>query len=158
MSEKLKEPISIAKFLALFDYKGFDEKKLKVLDLPLEELYNISMEKLMSYDGFAEITSIAFIEFMKNKKSEIEELKKYFNITSNISNNGIIVFTGSGPLSRNELSDLAVKNNWEVGKSITKKTSMLVCEDVNSNSSKLQAARKNGTKIISYEEFLDLIK
>ncbi len=158
MSEKLKEPISIARFLALFDYKGFDEKKLKVLDLPLEDLYNISMEKLMGYDGFAEITSIAFIEFMKNKKSEIEELRQYFNITSNVSNNGIIVFTGSGPLSRNELSDLAVKNNWEVGKSVTKKTNILVCEDVNSNSSKLQAARKNGTKIISYEEFLNLIK
>ena len=95
---------------------------------------------------------------MKNKKSEIEELRQYFNITSNISNNGTVVFTGSGPLSRNELSDLAVKNNWEVGKSVTKKTNILVCEDVDSNSSKLQAARKNGTKIISYEEFLNLIK
>jgi NAD-dependent DNA ligase len=37
--------------------------------------------------------------------------------------------------------------------SMTKDTNILICEDSNGTSSKLQKARKNGTTIISYTEF-----
>lgn len=156
MREAIKKPISVAKYLAMFDYEGFDEKKLKLLDFPLEKCYNLSIKEIMEIDGFAEVTAKKFVSFMEEYKMEIEELRDYFTVVHEEKKSGsIVVFTGTGPLSRKELSKIAEDKGYIVGDSITKETSILICEDINGNSSKLVKARKNGIKIISYKDFLD---
>ena len=43
---------------------------------------------------------------------------------------------------------------YVVKDAVTKDLDILVCADPNSGSSKLQKAAKNGTKLMSYEDFL----
>ena len=68
---------------------------------------------------------------------------------------GNVAMTGKGPKGRKELiGDIEVLG-YTFDKSVSKKTNILVCEDVDGNSSKLQKARKQGIELKSYEEFFE---
>lgn len=69
-----------------------------------------------------------------------------------------ICFTGAMKNKRPVLEKMAAEAGGDVKSSVGKGLSYLVIADPNSTSSKAQAARKLGTKLISEEEFLDLIK
>lgn len=65
-----------------------------------------------------------------------------------------VCFTGTCPtMTRDELTQRA-SEKYDVLSSVTKNLDILVCADPNANSTKLQKAAKNGTKIISYDEFI----
>jgi len=66
-------------------------------------------------------------------------------------------FTGPASRPRAELEELARAAGGEVKASVTKKLSFLVMADSNSTSTKAQAARKNGTKVISEEDYLRMV-
>lgn len=63
-------------------------------------------------------------------------------------------FTGASNRPRGELEELVRAAGGEVKSSVSKKLMYLVMADANSNSTKAQAARKNGTKVLGEEEFL----
>jgi len=66
-----------------------------------------------------------------------------------------IAMTGTGPKGRKELI-IDIENKGDsFSESITKDTDILLCEDPNSGSSKLQKASKLGIKIISYKEYFN---
>ena len=68
-----------------------------------------------------------------------------------------VCFTGACPdMTREELTEMA-EEKFEVRKSVTKDLDILVCADPNAGSSKLEKAKKNGTRIISYEDFLEML-
>ena len=68
-----------------------------------------------------------------------------------------VCFTGACPdMTREELTEMA-EEKFEVKTSVTKDLDILVCADPNSGSTKLEKAKKNGTKVISYEEFLEML-
>ena len=68
-----------------------------------------------------------------------------------------VCFTGACPdMTREELTEMA-EEKFEVKTSVTKDLDFLVCADPNSGSTKLEKAKKNGTKVISYEEFLEML-
>ncbi len=69
-----------------------------------------------------------------------------------------ICFTGSMVNKRPALEKMAADQGAEVKNSVGKGLTYLVIADPNSTSSKAQAARKLGTKLISEDEFLDLVK
>lgn len=69
-----------------------------------------------------------------------------------------ICFTGTCPdYTRAELIEM-VENEYEVKDSVTKDLDILVCEDPDSGSSKLQKAEKYGVKIMSYDDFLEMVE
>jgi len=68
----------------------------------------------------------------------------------------VFAMTGAGPLGRKELTEMIEDRGGSV-KSVSKDTDYLACEDVGGNSSKLQKARKYGTKIISYDELMEMM-
>ncbi len=69
-----------------------------------------------------------------------------------------VCFTGTCPdYTRAELIEM-VEDRYEVKDSVTKGLDILVCADPNAGSSKLQKAEKNGVKIMSYEDFLEMIE
>ncbi len=69
-----------------------------------------------------------------------------------------VCFTGTCPShTRAELIEM-VEGKYEVKDSVNKGLDILVCADPNAGSSKLQKAEKNGVKIVSYEEFLEMIE
>jgi len=68
-----------------------------------------------------------------------------------------IALTGKGPMKRNELIKMIQEQGGNVG-TVSKTTDYLVCEDPNSGSGKLEKASKYGTKIISYDELMELLQ
>lgn len=151
--------ISPSEFLAIFDAKLFDKKRLDLLgDRTLDELLSLNKSQILKVKGFSEITADAYLKFISEFSSEISELRNYFKFgTKEKKEMGdkTVVFTGTCPnYKRKDLMELAEKNGFIVQDSVTTKTNLLVCADPNSGSSKLQKAKKNGTEIMSYEEFL----
>jgi len=69
-----------------------------------------------------------------------------------------ICFTGSMVNKRPALEKMASDAGGDVKSSVGKGLTYLVIADPNSTSSKAQAARKLGTKLISEDEFLDMVK
>lgn len=156
----LSKEITIPQFLAMFDYKGFDEKKLKSIN---EINYSITEKELQSINGFGEITSKLFIDFLNEYKDEIESLRKYFKFKKMEEKVGSLkgltfCFTGAAVKPRAELQKL-VEENGGINKSgVTKNLSYLVNDDVNSTTSKNMKAKELGVPIISSIDFLNMIK
>lgn len=162
MKTVMTNPITPAQFLALFDVKLFDEKKLNQLgNMTLDEMLSLDYNKLTNIDGFADITATAFVNSLISfYKDEINSLRNYFIFEIKkeevkTMSKGSVCFTGAcATHKRNELSEMAIKAGYDVKDLVTKDLTILVCADPNSGSSKLQKAAKNGTTVISYEEFL----
>ena len=162
MISVLSKPISTAKFLALFDYKGFDEKKLKLIGKPLNEMYNLTFNDLTKIDGFAEKTANLFLSFMHDCKEEIEDIKHYFIIEDAVVSSGKLnglsfCFTGAACKPRKELQMLVEENGGIVKSGVAKGLNYLVSDDKDSSSSKMVKAKSLGITLISSEEFLEMI-
>lgn len=67
-------------------------------------------------------------------------------------------FTGKGPMSRNELTAIAIKAGASVSKSVTSETTTLVIMDMDSQSIKARKARANGIDLIGPQTFLAMCK
>lgn len=73
---------------------------------------------------------------------------------TNTSSSLTICFTGKMAHKRSEMEEIARSKGYIPMDHVDKNLNILVVADPNSNSSKLQKAKKYGTKIISEEEFL----
>ena len=161
MRDALSKPITAAQFLATFDLKLFDEKKLNQLgNKTLDDILSLKYSEIVAIDGFADTTANALLEFLDSYSAEIEALRRYFIFKELTEEEALptdlpsVCFTGACPgHSRNELTEMA-KGKYLVKDAVTKELDILVCADPNSGSSKLQKAAKNGTKLMSYEDFL----
>ncbi len=163
MRDALAQPITASQFLATFDLKLFDEKKLNQLGRKsLDDILSLKYEEIVAIDGYADTTANALLEFLDSYSSEIEALRKFFifkdvnEMEADESSESLpsVCFTGACPgYSRGQLTEMA-KGKYDVKDAVTKDLSILVCADPNSGSSKLQKAAKNGTKLMSYDEFL----
>jgi DNA ligase (NAD+) len=105
-------------------------------------------------------------------KSLADGLKSNQQLILNILDNGVkikdkiignltnksICFTGAMQNKRSVLEKMAADAGAELKSSVGKGLTYLVIADPNSTSSKAVAARKLGTKLISEDEFLDLVK
>ena len=67
-------------------------------------------------------------------------------------------FTGKSEMKREDLIALVGEHGGNVKSSVTKGLSYLVMADANSNTTKAQAARKNGTRVLSEDEFLRMVR
>ncbi|GAB4813738.1 hypothetical protein N2152v2_000784 [Parachlorella kessleri] len=65
-----------------------------------------------------------------------------------------VCMTGSGPYTRQDLTDLLEEAGAEVQKTVGPDTNYLFCEDPNSDSAKLHKARSWGVKVISYDDLV----
>ena len=120
-------------------------------------MFELTIEDIVKIDGFAETMASLFVKFMSEKKNEINSLRKHFKIVENkISSGQKICFTGTAPIGRKELTALLISKGYDVKDSITKDLDILLCEDINGNSSKLVKARKLDIKIMSYDDFIKI--
>lgn len=162
-SDLKKDPkaITISMLCAMIDYPGLSVKQFdKIPNFSLADaLSGISLPVLVGIPGIGNEIAEEMTRFWSIKKSELEELSHFFNIDERVEkeknrNLPTICFTGACEShNRKELTAMC-EGKYKVVDSITKDTNILACGDPNSNSSKLQKAKKNGTKIISYEELL----
>ena len=116
------------------------------------------------YDGFAESKTKALWNF---DYSEADKVVKFLNFKEkeetelvNKCENIKVVITGKLIYfkNRNEFKDIIEKNGGKVIDSISKNTTYLINNDINSTSSKNQAAKKLGIPILSEKDFIDKFK
>ena len=167
MKDTLSKPTSAAAFLATFDVKLFDEKKLNQFgNKSLDELLSLTRDEILNINGFADTTTDAYLKFIKNYKDEINSLKTYFTFIdtsvkmeergekmSKIAGKSFC-FTGKACRPRNELEQIVVENGGTFKTSVTKGLDYLVTDDQNSGSSKNKKAAELGIPVISSVDFL----
>jgi DNA ligase (NAD+) len=139
-------------------FVGLGSKKLALLEHFKEKP---TIKEVMEIEGFAEISAKSYIdgydrffEFIKDLPITIEENVENTTKISNDLDGMVIVFTG---IRLNEEQLIAEAKGAKFSSSVSKNTTHLVCKDPNSSSSKLDKARLLGIKIISVEDFLEII-
>ena len=161
LNKAIKEPITPAKFLSLFDYLGLSEGQFTKLgsEKELKDILKMSETDMANTKGVGPETAAKFSDFFNKNLEEILEISRYFNVKAEKidpadASKPTVCFTGACPgYTRSQLADKA-KDKYTVVGAVNKDLQILVCADPNSGSGKLKAAAKNGTKVISYDEFL----
>ncbi|MCP4340615.1 MAG: DNA ligase [Desulfobulbaceae bacterium] len=166
------EPIEDWRFLAAFGiYRmgmGNCEKLLSVF--PLEKVFTLSREEIVSIKGFSEKIADAMLSGLAASTELFAAMSEMgFNLTvTPISASGkevtdgpltgkLIVFTGAMQRgSREEMKKQAKGLGARVGGSITGKTDMLVCGE-RVGAAKLNKAEALGVQLLSETEYLALI-
>ena len=132
----------------------------------IEALFDASLDDYTAIDDVGEITARALVEFFASEKNRnmCLELQSLGVVTSSVGEDAgdklsglTFVITGTLPtMSRDEATALIKKNGGKASGSVSKKTSYLLCgEDAGS---KLTKAKELSVKIITEEEFLEMIK
>jgi DNA ligase (NAD+) len=117
----------------------------------LDKMNDLGLGPTISQSFFDHIGEyIHIFDYLVDKGLKFEKEKK------SMLSGKEIALTGKGPIGRRELTERIEELGGSV-KSVSKNTDYLVCEDPNGNSGKLKKAAKYGTKIISYEEFIEMI-
>lgn len=127
----------------------------------LDAILGLSTSELENISGFAEKKAKAFHDGLITNKQRIQDILDA-GVTIKVKTKGSLsnlsfCFTGSMDTPRAKLQKMVEDAGGEVKKSVGKDVKYLVISDPNSTSSKAQAARKNGTKLISEQQFLDMI-
>ncbi len=88
------------------------------------------------------------IDFLKNLITVLD-----IEDTKSSESKGKVCMTGKGPKSRKDLITDIENRGFEFSDTVTSDTEILICEDPEGISSKLEKARKSGIKIMSYSDF-----
>ena len=132
----------------------------------VEKMLAASEEELGSIQGVGPVLAAAFEQYFASEEkkeefrsllSEVEIEKEETAAEQKFAGMNFVV-TGSVVYfaNRNEVKDLVEKMGGKVTGSVTKKTSYLINNDVESASSKNRKAKELGVPIISEEEFIEL--
>ncbi len=162
-----KEQIEDWRFLAAFGITrmgtGNCENLLKTY--PLDQIFDLDIEKIANIEGFAMITAQSIFDGLKQIKDEFYLLKKYnFNLEitdSNKqkldSNNALfgkkIVFTGKMNITRNEMKKQAKSVSIKILDNVNSKTDFLVVGDKPSQN-KVAKAKKYKIPIMTEQNYL----
>lgn len=180
MLAAMNEPISMSKFLSLFDFDGFSEAKLSGLerlevfggwyDNPLGTLATLrsyTPEKLsmLAIPGFSayEVKLNLFtqvFECLDEITGTVEMGKFTFKKSVELDALGGLsfCFTGAMEYNRDDLERTVKAYGGLVKGSVSAKLDYLVQADENSTSTKSKKAKQLGVKIITPEKFFALLK
>lgn len=132
----------------------------------IDELMSAGFEELNMIDGFGEVMAKSVVDYfaLEQSRNLVERLKGYgVDMTAekkektDIFSGLTFVLTGTLPtMTRNEASDIIIRNGGKVSSSVSKKTSYVLAGE--EAGSKLIKAQSLGIKIISENEFLEMIK
>jgi DNA ligase (NAD+) len=127
----------------------------------LDKICALSKNQLENVPGFAEKRAAAFYDGLKENADRITSILKagvtIKQRTVGSLTGSKIAFTGTMSTPRKLLQKMVEDAGGEVDKSVGKQTKILVIDDVNSTSSKAQAARKLGTRLVSEAEFIAMV-
>lgn len=132
----------------------------------LEKIMDLSLDKMLAIEGFAEKSSDAFLNSMHKKEKLIKEL-----LSLGIKVKADEVSTGEGPLSgqkfcitgelsspRTDFEKLIKQNGGVMVSSVSKNTSFLITNETDGSSSKFVKAKSLGVPIISEKQLLKKIE
>lgn len=171
-AEKMKKELdahkemSLAKFIAGYNIEGVGEKVIEniISSYGFKTLEDLINAKSFVCDGVGDVISNKLVAGLKALKSDMKKTIEFVTIknvakkkTAGGSLNGkSFCFTGAASRPRKELWELVEKNGGIVHESMKKDTQFLVLADPNSTSSKAQKARKQGTNLLSEDDFVKM--
>jgi DNA ligase (NAD+) len=128
----------------------------------LDKILKLSTAQFESISGFGEKRAQSFHDGLIENAIRIDSILKA-GVTIKARVKGSLTgksfcFTGSMETPRGQLQQMVEAAGGEVKKSVGKDVNFLVIADPNSTSSKAQAAKKNGTTLISEDDFLKMVK
>ena len=147
---------------------GLSRAKLicKKCDNDIDKVRNITFEELSNIDGVGEVIASTWVEtfnnpdFIKIFDNILKEITfTDSSISNNILDNMVFVITGSLEHfnNRNELIETIESYGGKVISAISSNVNYLINNDVNSTSTKNNKAKELGIKIISENDFLEMI-
>lgn len=169
--EKSRET-SFDKFLSALSISMLGKTNAKLLkeyfEEDIEKIKVAKEEELKKIKGIGEVLAKAIVSYFSddNKLREFDNLLKELNIVKSKKTEDLklkdlnFVITGSTNKfeNRNKLKEFIEENAGKVLSSISKNVDYLINNDLTSNSSKNKKAKDLGIKIISEDEFLELLK
>lgn len=152
--ENLKKQIEKSK-------KMTSKQFINKLGIPLvgeKALKKIGIESMNDFWSFNDTTYAVgrnLIAFRNDNEKYIKDLLQVITIADKVktATKGTVCMTGAGHKGRKELMKEIEDMGYEFVDSVNKDTNILICEDPNGNSSKLEKARKLGVKLVSYQQF-----
>lgn len=149
---------------------GLSRAKLicKKFNNNLDEIRNASLEDISTIDGLGEIIAEKWVntfnnvEFNKELDSLLNEIEFIDIKSSNEGKLNDLTFVITGSLNhydnRDSLIEFIENNGGKVVKAISNNVNYLINNDINSTSSKNKKAKELGIKIISEDDFVNLLK
>jgi len=130
----------------------------------IEKIINLTVQDLISLDGFAEKSATDFVASINEKKEIIKKLislgfnfKKLEEVKdSNISGLKFCI-TGSLSMKRSDLQKIIKQNGGEAVSSVSSKTDYVITNDTESTSSKFVKAKELNIPIINEAAFIEII-
>ena len=137
---------------------------MKNVENKFEKLFEMTVEDFINIDGIGDIMAKNLVDYFKQNTEMVKELMKEFTFLipeddGEKLKNKIFVITGKLHIyeNRDTLKKIIEKNGGKVSGSVSSKTSYLINNDINSNSSKNKKAKELGVKIITEDEFLKMV-
>lgn len=127
----------------------------------------VSFQELIEVEGIGTKIASSLLKWFKKEENRelLLELGQYVNLDAKIEKtkaegplSGLtFVITGTLPLSRDQVKAYVEVNGGKVTGSISKRTNYLLAGD-GVGATKTEAARKAGTLVITWEEFLAMLE
>lgn len=138
----------------------------RYFEFDLDRMLGADVETLSAIDGVGEVIASAFVKYMHEEEnlSKLNDLLKELQIEKPAVNADAQTLAGktfvvTGSLyhfeNRNDFKDLIEEKGGKVTGSVTKNTTCLINNDVNSSSSKNKKAKELGVPILSEDDFLE---
>lgn len=140
--------------------RGLAGKKLEELVNKYPDIMtrDITLDEVLSVDGFGEKMARKFIENLSDFKKFYKEITSIYKFKKNEDKrmdnklkDEVIVMTG---FRDKELEDKIKSHNGMVSNSISRKTTILICNDINDKSTKMTKAKSLGIKIMDRNTFV----
>ncbi len=159
---------TLVKFISSLGLTGGAENTCqKIVDAgynSVEKILEIRKEDLIELEGFAEKSSESFVNSLGANKPLITRLLEYDFVFEKIEEKktyleGInFCITGKLEKPRSEIEKNIKMAGGKVSKSVSSKTNILVCNEMNSNSSKFKKAKELGIEIITEKDLEEKIR
>ena len=182
LNKALAKPMTLPKFVSLFDLRGFGEKKFLDLDQlkpfhgfyedPAGTLTNIGRDDLIKYHPASMVSEDVIKKFADEFMLKIcdmvdaidtgifkLEAAKKVEVKDGKLSGKSFCFTGKAEAigTRSQCEELVIKNGGTIS-SVNKNLSFLVTDDTESGSSKNKKAAQLGIPVITSYEFKEMLK
>lgn len=160
-------PLTLPVFLAALGIENFAIQTARLLDSAgyntIDKLLAASEADLASIAGLGPVKAAGIVRGLKKREAEIKRLLAAGIVPVSPDNAGPLAgvtfaFTGSAVRPRGELTNMVESNGGRVLSSVTKELNYLVIADPQSTSSKAVKARQYGTKLITEDDLVALLR
>lgn len=150
IKEKLN-PIKLANLAGSYPYlgRGLGIKKIEKIIEKYDTL-DVTLDEIIDVNGFNEKTAKLFKENYDKFLAFLDAIDGYFSIDNEKINNDNddylgykVIFTG---VRDKELENIIVLGGGKIVETVNNETTHIICKDIESNSSKLEKARKINNK------------